>query len=344
MMIGFGSGIERAGVQRGNPATPLALMFVFVAGAVPDGAMAADAPAYPVKPLRLVVPFPAGGTADLLGRLVGQDLATRLGQPVVIDNKAGAGRGLGSEIVARSAPDGYTLLLSNAASHGTAPSLNAKLGYSPTRDFAHIGLISVLSQFFVAGKGFTGATVKVLIAEAKRSPGSIHYATAGVGSTGHFAGELLKQAAGIDLVHVPYKGTAPGTTDLIGGRVQVMFQNAPEATPHIRAGTIRLLAVTSERRQPLFPETPTMLEEGVPGFVSATWYGLSGPAGLSFAQVKTLSAVLTAALTQQAMSARLTDIGFELRPSSPAEYARFVDAEVKKFRAIAEKAGIPREN
>jgi tripartite-type tricarboxylate transporter receptor subunit TctC len=304
----------------------------------------AATPAYPTRPLRLIVTFPAGGTADLLGRVVGQEMGTVLGQPVVVDNRGGAGGALGADIVAKAPNDGYSLVLSNAASHGVAPSLHRKLPYDAVKDFSHVGLITVIPQFFVASKGFAPATFKAFLAEARRAPRSIHFGTAGPGSIGHFAGELLKQTAKIDIVHVPYKGTAPATTDLIANRVQVMFQNAPEAGPHIRSGALRLLAVTSERRHPQFPDAPTMLEEGMEGFVSATWYGLSSAPGTPAEIVKTLSDALAKALAQPATHTRLTQAGFELRSSSPADYRRFIEAEVKKFKTIADRAGIKPED
>ena len=301
------------------------------------------ATAYPVRPLRLIVTFPAGGTADLLGRTVGQEMSSLLGQPVVIDNRAGAGGALGSDIIAKAPNDGYSLVLSNAASHGVAPSLHRKLPYDAANDFAHIGLITVIPQFFVASKGFAPATFKAFLAEARRTPGAIHFGTAGPGSLGHFAGEFLKQVAKIDMVHVPYKGTAPATTDLMANRVQVMFQNAPEAGPHIKSGALKLLAVTADKRHSQFPEAPTMLEEGMEGFVSYTWYGLSTAPRTAEPIVKTLSDTLVKVLTQPTLRTRLTQAGFELRASTPVEYARFIEAEVKKFRTIAERAGIKPE-
>jgi tripartite-type tricarboxylate transporter receptor subunit TctC len=271
-------------------------------------------------------------------------MSALLGQPVVIDNRAGAGGVLGSDIVAKAPNDGYSLVLSNAASHGVAPSLHRKLPYDAVNDFAHVGLITVIPQFFVASKGFAPATFKAFLAEARRAPGTIHFGTAGPGSIGHFAGEFLKQTGRIEIVHVPYKGTAPATTDLIANRVQVMFANAPEAGPHIRSGALRLLAVTAEKRHPQFPDAPTMLEEGMEGFVSYTWYGLSTAPRTSAEIVKILSGTLVKGLAQPATRTRLTQAGFELRSTSPEEYRRFVEAEVKKFKAIAERAGIKPED
>ncbi|HSQ05671.1 MAG TPA: tripartite tricarboxylate transporter substrate-binding protein, partial [Burkholderiales bacterium] len=231
-------------------------------GNAPAASAAGDG-AYPTKPLRLVIPFAAGGTTDLLGRIVGQGIAMQIGQSVVLNNRAGAGGMLGADLVAKAPADGYTLILSNAASHGVAPSIHRKMPYDADRDFAHIALVGLLPQFLVVSSAFPPTTLKELLAEARRSPGKASYGSAGVGSIGNFSGELFKRLAGIDLVHVPYKGTAPATVDLIANRVQIMFQNAPEAAPHIRAGSMRLLAVTGERRSPQFPDAPTFVEEGV---------------------------------------------------------------------------------
>jgi tripartite-type tricarboxylate transporter receptor subunit TctC len=294
-------------------------------------AVSAAQPTYPQKPLRLVVTFAPGGTADLLGRVIGQELGTRIAQPVVIDNKAGAGGALGSDIVAKATPDGYSLVLSNAASHASVTAINKNLPYDAVRDFAHIGLICVIAQTFVVHKDFPPATLEAFIAEAKRAPGKINFGTAGVGSMGHFAGELLKVSAGIDMHHVAYKGTAPANIDLIANRVQAMFQNGPEAQTHIRTGSIKLLAVTGDKRSPQFPDAPTFIEAGLPAFVTYTWYGMSAPRGTPAAIVATLNKHLNNALAQPAINKRLTELGVEVRATSPAEYERFVASEVKKF-------------
>jgi len=223
----------------------LAVLVLCIGTLVSGGSTAQSA--YPSKPLRLVVPFAAGGTTDLLGRFVGQALSAQVGQPVVIDNRGGAGGMLGAALVAKAPADGYTLILSNAASHGVAPSLHRKIAYDADRDFSHIGIIGLLPQFFVTNRSVPAANLKALLAEARRAPGKMSYGSAGPGSIGNFSAELLKRLAGIEMVHVPYKGTAPATIDLLANRVQVMFQNAPEAAPHIRAGTLKLLAVTGER-------------------------------------------------------------------------------------------------
>ena len=299
--------------------------------------------AYPNKPLRLIVTFTAGGTADLLGRITGQELGARLGQTVVIDNKAGAGGVLGADLAAKAAPDGYTLLLSNSAAHGSATAINKNLPYDAVRDFAHVSLICVMPQTFVVHKDFPATSLEGFINEAKRTPGKINFGTAGIGSMGHFAGELLKVSAGIDIRHIAYKGTAPANIDLIANRVQVMFQNGPEAQTHIRAGSIKLLAVTGEKRSPQFPDTPTFLEAGVAGFVTYTWYGLSAPRGTSAAIVATLNKHMNSLLNQPATHKRLTELGVEVRATPPDIFERFVASEVKKFQDVARRAKISAE-
>ena len=299
----------------------------------------AEQAAYPSKPLRLVIPFAAGGTTDLLGRLIGQGMSAQLGQSVVLDNRAGAGGMLGADLVAKAPADGYTLILSNAASHGVAPSIHRAMPYDADRDFAHVGIVGLLPQFFVASRGFAATTLNEFLAEARRSPGKISYGSAGVGSIGNFSGELFKRLADVNVVHVPYKGTAPATVDLIANRVQVMFQNAPEAGPHIRAGTLRLLAVTAEQRSPQFPEAPTFVEQGVK-LVNYTWYGISAPAGTPPAAITALDRALTAVLDQAPIKARLAELGFETRRLSPAAYQKFVRAEIAKFQDVARKANI----
>lgn len=317
-------------------------VFVLGIGTLVAGRSTAQT-AYPSKPLRLVIPFAAGGTTDLLGRIIGQALSVQVGQPVVLDNRGGAGGTLGAALVAKAPADGYTLILSNAASHGVAPSLHKKIPYDADRDFSHIGIVGLLPQFFVSNRSVAAANLKELIAEARRAPGKISYGSAGSGSIGNFSAELLKRLAGIEMVHVPYKGTAPATVDLIANRVQVMFQNAPEAAPHIRAGTLKLLAVTGERRSPQFPDAPTFVEEGVK-LVNYTWYGLSAPAGTPGTAVAFLDQALTVVLGQPAIKARLAELGFETRRLSPQGYQQFVRSEVLKFVDVARKARIATEN
>lgn len=252
------------------PYAPLVLLLAVAA-------TASNAADYPNHPVRLVVPFAPGGGADTLARIVGQSLSERLSQPVVIDNRGGAGGVVGTELVARASPDGYTLLLGTQSTHGTNPSLYKKLPYDPVGGFAPVTLLASVPNVLVVNPSVAASSVKELIALAKRTPGGLNYASVGVGSSQQLVAELFKSRAGIDMVHVPYKGTAPALNDLISGQVQVMFTNLITSAPHIRSGRLRGLAVTSSKRSSVAPELPT-LAEVLPKFEASSWYALLAPA------------------------------------------------------------------
>jgi tripartite-type tricarboxylate transporter receptor subunit TctC len=294
------------------------------------------------RPIRLVIPFAPGATTDLLARLLAQKLTEALGQNVVPENRAGAGATLGSLAVARAAPDGMTLLYSNAASHGTAPAMRPA-PYDPVADFAHIGLMGTIAQYLVVNPALPTPTLVDFIAHVRANPGRVNLGTAGVGSIGHFAGALFMSMAGLNMVTVPYNGTAPATADLIAGNVQAVFQNAPEATQLVRDGRIRLLAVTGAQRVRDFPDAPTFTESVMPGFVNYTWGGLSAPRGTPDAIVQRLNLAMNRILAEPATAQYLRGLGVEPGAMSSAEYTAFVAAEVAKFRRIAEQAQI-REN
>jgi tripartite-type tricarboxylate transporter receptor subunit TctC len=314
----------------------LAAAALALAAAASSGATAQT---YPNRPVRLIVPFAPGGSADLLARLMGQRLTEELGQSFVVENRPGAGATLGSQFVATSTPDGYTLVSSNAASHGTAPAMSA-VPYDAATDFAHVGLIGTIAQYLVVNPAMPATTLTEFVDHVRANPGHLNLGTAGNGSIGHFAGALLMSRANLQMVVVPYSGTAPATQDLIAGRVHAVFQNAPEAAPLIRGGRLRLLAVTSEQRENDFPETPTFQESGYPGFVNYTWYGISGPRGLPDAVVQRLNAAMRRVLAEPTMRERLHALGVNPGQLSSAEYAAFVAAEVTKFRRLAEQTGI----
>ncbi len=312
------------------------------------GLLAATSPAeaqgqpWPTRPLRLIVPFAPGATADLLGRMVGQRLNEELGQPVVVENRAGAGATLGSQIVAQAAPDGYTLLLSNAASQGTAPAMG-RVPYDPVADFAHVTLVGTIAQYLVINPTVPAQTLAEFIALVRTHPGRYNLGTAGNGSIGHFAGALFMARAQLDMVIVPYGGTAPATRDLLAGNVHAVFQNAPEAGPHVRDNRLRLLAVTGEARESDFPQTPTFVEGGFPGFVNYTWYGVSAPRGTSEAIVQRLNTAMLKALASPAMRDTLRNIGVVPAQTTPAQYTAFVAAEIEKFSRLAQSTGIRAE-
>ena len=299
----------------------------------------AAAQSYPTRQVTLVVPFAPGGKTDILGPLVAQGLTEEIGQTVVVDNRAGAGAALGSAYVARANPDGYTLVLSNAASHGTGPSIQ-DAPYDAEKDFAHIALIGVIPQYFVVSPEVPAKTIKEFVTLAQGSPGKLNLGTAGNGSIGHFAGALFANLANIDIVQVPYNGTAPATQDLLAGRVQAMFQNAPEAISLVKSGKLRLLAVTAEQRVKEFPDVPTFREGGMPTFVNYTWYGVSAPRGTPAEIVNKLNAAVRKVLARPVTQTRMTELAVDARNTSPEEYTTFVRDELAKFKRIATEAGI----
>ena len=299
----------------------------------------AAAQSFPARPVRLVVPFAPGATTDLLARMMAQRLSEELGQPFVVENRPGAGATLGSNQVARAAPDGYTLIWSNAASHGTAPAMRPP-PYDPVEDFAHIALVGTIAQYLVVNTQLPVRNLQEFVTHVRANPGRVNLGTAGVGSIGHFAGALFMHMANLDMVTVPYHGTAPATADLIAGNVQALFHNAPEATPLVREGRVRLLAITAERRTPDFPDVPTFTESVMPGFVNYTWGGISAPRGTPEAIVEQLNRATNRILSAPQMRERLLGLGVLPGATSPAEYRAFVAAEVAKFARIAQAAGI----
>src|SRR5271166_4588940 len=242
-------------------------------------AAGAGAQTYPTKPIRLVVPFPAGGTTDILAREVGQRLSVSLGQSVIVDNRPGAAGNIGSELVAKSAPDGYTLLMATVGTHAINPSLYARMPYDHVKDFTPVVLVAGVPNVLEVTPSLPVYTVADLIKLAKEKPGQINFASSGSGTSIHLSGELFKTMAGVDMTHVPYKGSAAAITDLIGGQVQVMFDNLPSSLPQIKAGKLRAIAVTSAQRAPALPDVPTIAESGLPGFEATSWFGVVAPAG-----------------------------------------------------------------
>lgn len=315
---------------------------VLAALAVAPLAGPARAQAFPNRPIRLVIPFAPGATTDLLARMMAQRLTEALGQPVVAENRPGAGATLGSNQVARAAPDGYTLLFSNAASHGTAPAMRPP-PYDPVEDFAHIALVGTIAQYLVINPQLPVNTLREFVAYVRANPGRVNLGTAGVGSIGHFAGALFMRMANLDMVTVPYNGTSPATADLIAGNVQAVFHNAPEATPLVRDGKLRLLAITADRRTPDFPDVPTFTESEMPGFVNYTWTGVSAPRETPDAIVLQLNRAINRILSDPPIRERLLGLGVTPGATSPTEYRAFVAAEVAKFARIAREAGIRAE-
>jgi tripartite-type tricarboxylate transporter receptor subunit TctC len=300
---------------------------------------AAVAQQFPTKPLRMVVPFAPGGPTDIVGRAVSQRLTESFGQTVVVDNRAGAGGVVGADLVAKSPPDGYTLLLCSTGAMAINPSLMPNMPYDAVRDFAPLSLVVTIPYLLLVSAGSPLQSVKDLIAAAKAKPGQINYGSAGIGSTSHLAGELFKSMAKIDIVHVPYKGSAPAATDLIGGQLQTMFDAVAVALPLVRGGKLRALGISTTKRSALVPDVPTIAESGVPGYEVATWHGICAPAGTPPAVVSTLNRGIVAAVNQPDTRQRLVGIGADVVGSTPEAFGQFIRSELAKWSRIIKQSG-----
>jgi tripartite-type tricarboxylate transporter receptor subunit TctC len=303
-------------------------------------AMPAEAQSYPSRPIRFVVPFPPGTSTDVAARLVAQRLSERFGQQVVVDNRAGASGTIGVAIVAQAAPNGYTWALGTTTTHVLAPILNAKLGYEPVRDFSPVALLGDAAYFMTTNPGVPATTVAEFVAHARANPGKIHYASVGNASLGHLTGELFKKAAGIDMVHVPYKGSTLSTIDLMAGRIQLQITTIPASLPHVRAGKLRALAVTSRERVSTLRETPTVSESGFPGFHAALWMGVFVPARTEAAVTGVLDREFRATLGAAALRDALVEQGFEPGKLSPAAFSRLMREDSARWRKVISEAGI----
>jgi tripartite-type tricarboxylate transporter receptor subunit TctC len=304
-------------------------------------AMPASEPAqdYPTRPLTLVVPFPPGGSTSIVARLIADKLAETLGTQIVVDNRGGAGGTIGTRAVARSAPDGYTIVLGYTGTLAIGPSLYANVGYDPRKDFAAIGRIGTAPNTLVVHPSFNVKSVADLVAHAKANPGKINYGSAGVGTVSHVCGEYFATAAGIKIVHVPYKGTGPVLIDLIGGHIPMAFAPLPATHENARSGKLRMLAVTSAVRSTLAPEIPTIAEQGVAGFEAVLRYGLAAPAGTPQPIIEKLNKALNAALASEDVRKRLAVEGAEPLPSTPAQYADDIDREETTWSKVVKASG-----
>jgi len=299
----------------------------------------AQAQAFPTRPLRIVVPYPPGGGADFVARAIGPKLGEVLDQPVTVDNRAGAAGIIGTDHVAKSAPDGYTLLLVGFEFAANA-SLYSKLPYDSQRDFAPVTLLATYPFVLVANPSLPAQSVKEVIAYARANPGRINYASAGNGSTLHLAGELFKSLAGVDLTHVPYKGGGPAITDLVAGRVQLLFINNAQVASHVKGGRLKLLAVTSASRYSLLPDVATVQEEGVPGFEVLAWAGIVVPAGVPRPIIDRLNTGFERVLQSPDVRERLASLGADLRTSSPEAMHARMDEDIAKWSNVVKSAGI----
>ena len=314
----------------------LSALFLFVTFAVPTSGWAQS---YPNRPVRLVVPFPAGGPADGLGRVLADQLNKMWGQPVIIENRGGAGGNLGAEVVARSVPDGYTLLL-NASSHVINANLYEKLPYDPIKDFTPVSEVASYMLVLVVHPSVPATSVKEFVAFAKSKQDGLSVANAGLGTPTHLAAVLFAQAADINLIHIPYRGAAPASTDLIAGQVPAMFNNPVNAVPQVRSNNLRALATTGSKRLSLLPDIPTIAESGYPGFETRTWYGLFGPAGMPADIVRKLHSDVERALRIPEIANNLIAQGWDITVSPPERFSVELQSEFDRWSAVVKRAGI----
>ncbi|WP_354673644.1 tripartite tricarboxylate transporter substrate binding protein [Cupriavidus alkaliphilus] len=307
---------------------------VLSAAAVPP----ALAQSFPARPVRLVVPYPPGGPTDIVARVVGQKLSERLGQPLVVENRPGAGGNIGAEAVARAAPDGYTLLVATTA-HAINMTLFRKPGYDTRKDFAPVSLLTRGPLVLVTAPATPAANVAELIAMARARPGQLTFASSGNGQSTHLAAELFNSMAGVRMTHVPYKGSAPALTDVMGGQATVMFDTMLSAMPFVRDGKLRALAVTGAQRSPAAPDTPTIAQSGLPGYEATAWNALLAPAGTPPAVLEAIAAALKSVLDDADVRARFATQGFAAEWTSPPATAKFLDQEIDKWARVVKASG-----
>ena len=293
-----------------------------------------SAAAYPNKPIRLVVPFTPGGSTDILARAIGQELGKAWGQSVVIDNVAGAGGGIGADKVAKAPADGYTLLMGHIGTLAVNPSLYPKLPYNPVTDFAPVAWVARVPNVLVVHPGVPAKTTQELVALGKSRPGQLNYGSGGNGSAANLATEYFKMQTGTSLLHIPYRGTVPATTDLLGGQIQVLFTGAPALLGHIKSGQLRALAVSSPQRLEALPDVPTVAEAGYPGFEADQWYGVVAPAGTPPEIVRKLNAQINLALASAEMKARLSSEGATATPTTPEAFGQHIVRELARWKPV----------
>ncbi len=306
-------------------------------------AASATAQAWPAKPIRLMVPFPPGGSTDIVARIVAQKLSERLGQSIVIENRGGAGGTIGTAVIAKSAPDGYNLTVASTSTHVVAPGVYTKLDYDPVKDFAPVGLMAVSPYLLVVNPSVPAKTLKELIALAKKQPGKLNYASAGIGSTTHLAMEMLKYASATYMLHIPYNGNGPAGTALIGGQVEVLFGSLPALLPHAKSGRARALAVGTPKRSPSLPDVPTVAESGYPGFDASLWLAIMAPAGTPQPIIERLNRELVAIIAAADTREAFDKAGAEPLTGTPADLAAMIRDGVPKYAQIIKTAGVKAE-
>jgi tripartite-type tricarboxylate transporter receptor subunit TctC len=317
-------------------------IFAALAALLVCGSSAVAQSNFPTKPVRLLIPYAAGGAVDILGRTLGDELSKRWGQPVIIENRTGAGGTIASQVVAKADPDGYTLVIV-ASGHPINPYLYKKLPYDTFKDFTEIALLGSSPNMMLVASTSPFKKVADVIAAAKAKPGSLSYGQSGIGTSTHLAGELFKYMAKVDITSVSYKGGAPIINDLLGGHLPLSFNNIPESISQIRAGTLRPLGVTSAKRAAVLPDVPTIAESGVPGYDTSVWWGMLGPAGMPADLAAKISKDCSAALHSPAVKQRLDNLGATIAGSTPAEFAKLVRADYEKWGPIIKAAGIKAE-
>ena len=302
-------------------------------------AIVAQAEIYPSKPIRVVVPYPPGGTPDILIRELGPKLTAALGQQIIVENRPGAGGNIGAEVVAKAAPDGYTLVMGTTATHSINQSLYKKLAYDPLKDFVAVALIATMPNVLVVNNDFPVKNVKELIALAKAKPGTITFGSGGNGTTHHLSGALFEKMTGVDMTHVPYKGAGQALPDLIGGQINIMFDNITSSMAYIKSGKLRVLAVTTPKRSAALPDVPTMQEAGVPGYEMSGWFGLLAPAKTPPEIVARLNKAINKILQSIEMKELLAKQGAEIVISTPAEFTAFVKERTDKMTKVVKDSG-----
>ncbi|MDH1378799.1 tripartite tricarboxylate transporter substrate binding protein [Comamonas aquatica] len=300
-------------------------------------ALAADA--YPDKPLTMIVPFSAGGTTDILARIVGQALGQELGQTIIIENKPGAGGNIGAQQASRAKADGYTLFMGTVGTHAINQALYKKLPYDPAKDFAPLSRVANVPNLLVAHPSRPYKTVQEMIAYAKKHPGEVTYGSPGSGASPHVSGALFQSMTGAEMTHVPYKGSAPAISDLLGNQIAVMFDNMPSAIQHVRSGKLRPIAVTTAKRSPELPDVPTIAEAGVPGYEATSWFGLWAVAGTPAPILTKLQTALTKVLKDPAVAKKIADQGGEVVIETPAQFDAFIKSEAAKWGKVVKESG-----
>jgi tripartite-type tricarboxylate transporter receptor subunit TctC len=300
----------------------------------------ATAQAYPAKPIRWISPWPAGGANDIFSRAIGQRIGESLGQQVLVDNRPGAAGTIGSDIAAKAPADGYTLVMGSSPTHAIAPALYPALPYDPLRDFSAVTLVGSVPNVLVLHPSVPAKTVKEFIAVAKARPGKLNFASTGNGTSQHLSAELFKFMAGLDMVHIPYKGTAPALTELVAGQVDLAFENMPALIPHIQAGRLRALAVTTTKRSAVMPELPTIAEAALPGYDASVWFGVFAPVGTPRPVIDRLHGEILKALQTQDLKSRMIAMGTDVSGMGPDDFSAYVRKEIPKWANLVKAAGV----